>query len=139
MVRKLRLSESESNSRKYVVDLWNAYLDDTPYTCACCGKKFPSVEARGAYIDGQVPDGMHFCYTVTGENRMGNSINYDPYHLPKEDSYGALFKVVVSPEDDDEGFEWKNFCRNCWPKLTKYTPEELGTNDRFKTVSELDY
>lgn len=70
---------------------------------------------------------MHFIYEYTKDNRVGNSVNYDPYNLPPEDSEGGIFKVVVGEEADDEGYRWLNFCRNCWPKLTSKSPEEIYT------------
>lgn len=131
MVKKLRINESNddrrsrSESGEWYAELWNAYLDDE-YTCACCGKKFPA----GRYsvnMGGYTPDGMHFIYEFTKDNRIGNSINYDPYDLPPEDEVGGIFKVVVCNENDDEGYYWRNFCRNCWSKLKKYSPEELAS------------
>lgn len=68
---------------------------------------------------------MHFIYEYTKDNRVGNSVNYDPYNLPPEDSEGGVFKVIVGEEADDEGYRWLDFCRNCWPKLTSKSPEEI--------------
>ena len=140
MVRKLHLNEESNDyyknleyyrsseyaeSGEWYADLWNAYLDDESYTCSCCGKKFPPA-SNSVIFNKTEPDGMHFIYKITGNNRVGNNINYDPYHLPKEDNIGQPFKVIVYNENDDEGYHWRNFCRNCWPKLKKYTPEELA-------------
>lgn len=109
---------------EWYATLWNAYIDDS-YTCSCCGKKFPAGR-NDVYMSGYEPDGMHFIYEFTKENRVGNEINYDPYNLPPEDEKGGIFKVVVANENDDEGYYYRNFCRNCWPKLTKYTPKQLA-------------
>lgn len=136
MVRKLHLNENNEN-KQWEAFLHPAYLDDVPYTCACCLKKFPAVPSHGMYIDGFEPDGRHYIFAITPNNRVGNGVNYDPYNLPKEDYEGGIFKVVVSEKSDDEGFTWRNFCKKCWPKLTKYSPEELGK--MFKSVEELDY
>ena len=149
MVRKLHLKEAESDnyynsldyyrspeyaeSGDWYATMWNGYIDE-PYTCACCGRKFPTGR-NDVYLDGYEPDGMHFIYRLTKENRDGNGINYDPYNLPPEDSEGSIFKVVVCNENDDEGYYWRNFCRNCWPKLTKYSPEELA--DKFEPGDKL--
>ena len=103
--------------------LWSAYTDDE-YKCACCGKSFPAGH-NSVQLDGHKPDGMHFIYKYTKDNRVGNSVNYDPYNLPPEDSEGGIFKVVVGEEADDEGYRWLNFCRNCWPRLTSKSPEEI--------------
>ena len=103
--------------------LWSAYIDDE-YKCACCGKSFPAGH-NSVQLDGHKPDGMHFIYKYTKDNRVGNGVNYDPYNLPPEDSEGGIFKVVVGEEADDEGYRWLNFCRNCWPKLTSKSPEEI--------------
>ena len=105
------------------VDLWSAYIDDE-YRCACCGKPFPAGHGS-VQLGGHKPDGMHFIYEYTKENRIGNSVNYDPYNLPPEDKTGGIFKVIVGEEADDEGYRWLNFCRNCWPKLTSMSPEEI--------------
>ena len=123
MVRKIKIKE-EFKSNKWEAFLWPAYLDDV-YTCSCCHRKFPAGH-NTIYLDGYEPDGMHFIYAYTDDNRIGNSVDYDPYNLPKEDSEGGIFNVVVANTDDEEGYEWRNFCRNCWPKLTKYTPEEIA-------------
>ena len=104
-------------------DLWSAYIDDE-YKCACCGKPFPAGH-NSVRLGGHKPDGMHFIFEYTKENRVGNSVNYDPYNLPPEDSEGGIFKVIVGEEADDEGYRWLNFCRNCWPKLTSMSPEEI--------------
>jgi len=135
---KLHLNENNYDWRNqeyaeagdWYVTMWPAYTDDV-YTCACCGKKFPSGH-NSVYLDGYEPDGMHFIYKYTKENRDGNSINYDPYNLPPEDETGGIFKVVLCNENDDEGYYYRNFCRNCWPKLTKYSPEQLAT--KFEPV-----
>lgn len=103
--------------------LWSAYIDDS-YKCACCGKSFPAGH-NSVHLDGHKPDGMHFIYKYTKDNRVGNSVNYDPYNLPPEDAEGGIFKVVVGEDADDEGYRWLNFCRNCWPKLTSKSPEEI--------------
>lgn len=105
------------------VDLWSAYIDDE-YKCACCGKPFPAGH-NSVSLGGHKPDGMHFIFDYTKENRVGNGVNYDPYNLPPEDSEGGIFKVIVGEEADDEGYHWLNFCRNCWPKLTSMSPEEI--------------
>lgn len=104
-------------------DLWSAYIDDE-YKCACCGKPFPAGH-NSVRLGGHKPDGMHFIFDYTKENRVGNSVNYDPYNLPPEDSEGGIFKVIVGEEADDEGYRWLNFCRNCWSKLTSMSPEEI--------------
>lgn len=104
-------------------DLWSAYIDDE-YKCACCGKPFPAGH-NSVRLGGHKLDGMHFIFEYTKENRVGNSVNYDPYNLPPEDSEGGIFKVIVGEEADDEGYHWLNFCRNCWPKLTSMSPEEI--------------
>ena len=103
--------------------LWPAYIDDS-YKCACCGKSFPAGH-NSVQLGGHKPDGMHFIYEYTKDNRVGNSVNYDPYNLPPEDSEGGVFKVIVGEEADDEGYRWLDFCRNCWPKLTSKSPEEI--------------
>lgn len=103
--------------------LWSAYIDDE-YKCACCGKPFPAGH-NSVHLSGHKPDGMHFIFEYTKENREGNGVNYDPYNLPKEDPEGGIFKVVVGEDADDEGYRWLNFCRNCWPKLTSMSPEEI--------------
>ena len=128
---KLRIYESDHDEKRSMAEsgdwdifLWNAYLDDD-YKCACCGKRFPPGRSD-VYLGGYKPDGMHFIYDFTKENRVGNSINYDPYNLPPEDMEGGIFKVVLANENDDEGYYWRNFCRNCWPKLKKYSPEQLA-------------
>ena len=135
---KLHINENDIDygSREYAESgewyamLWDAYDDDV-YPCACCGKKFP--EGRfDAYLDGYEPDGMHYIYEITEENSIGNGVDYDPYKLPPEDNVGAIFKVVVANENDDEGYYWRSFCKNCWPKLNKYTPEQLA--DKFPPV-----
>ena len=113
----------DSSSDDYFAALWSAYTDDD-YKCACCGKSFPAGH-NSVQLDGHKPDGMHFIYKYTKDNRVGNSVNYDPYNLPPEDSEGGIFKVVVGEEADDEGYRWLNFCRNCWPKLTSKSPEEI--------------
>ena len=122
--REYYRSPEYAESGDWYATMWNGYIDE-PYTCACCGRKFPAGR-NDVYLDGYEPDGMHFIYRLTKENRDGNGINYDPYNLPPEDSEGSIFKVVVCNENDDEGYYWRNFCRNCWPKLTKYSPEELA-------------
>lgn len=127
-MKKLKLREwtrEDAESGKWYAKLWSAYLDDE-YTCACCGRKFPAGH-RTVYLDGYEPDGMHFIYRYTKENRVGNSINYDPYDLPPQDETGGIFKVIVYNEMDDEGYYWRNFCQKCWPKLTKYSPEQLAS------------
>lgn len=113
----------DSSKDDYFAALWSAYTDDD-YKCACCGKSFPAGH-NSVQLDGHKPDGMHFIYKYTEDNRVGNSVNYDPYNLPPEDSEGGIFKVVVGEEADDEGYRWLNFCRNCWPKLTSKSPEEI--------------
>ena len=117
-------SREYAESGEWYASLWNAYLDDE-YTCACCGRKFPHGR-YDSYLSGYKPDGMHFIYEFNKENRVGNSIKYDPYDLPPQDDIGGIFKVVVANENDDEGYYWRNFCQNCWPKLDTYTPEELA-------------
>ena len=124
VLREVDERRARSESGTWYADLWNAYIDDE-YTCACCRKKFPAGN-NSVYMGGNKPDGMHFIYEFTKENRVGNNINYDPYHLPSEDEKGGIFKVVVYNECDDEGYYFRNFCRNCWPTLTQYTPEELA-------------
>lgn len=127
----IELNEDDS---KCFATLWTAYIDDE-YKCACCGKKFP--EGHGTvYLGGHKPDGMHFIYEYTKENRVGNNINYDPYNLPPEDETGGIFKVVVGEDVDDEGYNWLNFCRNCWPKLTDMSPDEIYTKYSKDTVTE---
>lgn len=132
-IMKLRIKENDrdfyrtkeyAESGDWDVVMWNAYIDE-PYTCACCGKKFPAGR-NDVYLNGYEPDGMHFIYRLTKENRVGNGINYDPYNLPPEDEEGCIFKVVLCNDNDDEGYYYRNFCRKCWPKLTKYSPEELA-------------
>lgn len=120
---KLFIKESNSNSKKCSAWLATAYIDD-PVRCTCCGKKFPAGH-NTVYLDGHEPDGMHFIYTYTQENRDGNSINYNPYNLPPEDAEGGIFKVWVGEDDDDEGYRWLPFCHTCWPKLTDMTPDEI--------------
>lgn len=103
--------------------LWPAYIDDE-YECACCGKRFPAGH-NSVSLGGHKPDGMHFIFEYTKENRVGNSVNYDPYNLPPEDPEGGIFKVLVGEDADEEGYRWLNFCRNCWPKLTSMSPEDI--------------
>lgn len=117
-------SREYAESGKWCATIWNAYIDD-PYTCACCHKKFPAGR-YDAYLDGYEPDGMHFIYRLTKENRDGNGVKYNPYNLPPEDEEGCIFKIDVYNTNDDEGYYDRFFCRNCWPKLTKYSPEELA-------------
>lgn len=127
----VELNEDDS---KCFATLWTAYIDDE-YKCACCGKKFP--EGHGTvYLGGHKPDGMHFIYDYTKENRVGNNINYDPYNLPPEDETGGIFKVVVGEEEDDEGMKWLNFCHTCWPKLTNMSPDEIYAKYSNNTVTE---
>lgn len=131
MNENIELNEDDS---KCFATLWTAYIDDE-YKCVCCGKKFP--EGHGTvYLGGHKPDGMHFIYEYTKENRVGNSINYDPYNLPPEDETGGIFKVVVGEEEDEEGYNWLNFCRNCWPKLTNMSPDEIYAKYNKDTVTE---
>ena len=122
-----------AESGDWDVVMWNAYIDE-PYTCACCGRKFPAGRLD-AYLGGYKPDGMHFIYSLNKQNRVGNNINYDPYNLPPEDEVGGIFKVVLCNDNDDEGYYYRNFCRNCWPKLTKYSPEELA--NKFEPGDQL--
>lgn len=117
-------SREYAESGKWCATIWSAYIDE-PYTCACCHKKFPAGR-NDAYLDGYAPDGMHFIYRLTKENRDGNGVKYNPYNLPPEDEEGCIFKIDVYNTNDDEGYYDRFFCRNCWPKLTKYTPAELA-------------
>lgn len=116
-------SAETSNVGPCFAVLWPAYIDDE-YKCACCGKRFPAGH-NSVSLGGHKPDGMHFIFEYTKENRVGNSVNYDPYNLPPEDSEGGIFKVIVGEDADEEGYRWLNFCRNCWPKLTSMSPEEI--------------
>lgn len=52
--------------------LWPAYIDDS-YKCACCGKSFPAGH-NSVQLGGHKPDGMHFIYEYTKDNRVGNSV-----------------------------------------------------------------
>lgn len=116
-------SAETSNVGPCFAVLWPAYIDDE-YKCACCGKRFPAGH-NSVSLGGHKLDGMHFIFEYTKENRVGNSVNYDPYNLPPEDSEGGIFKVIVGEDADEEGYRWLNFCRNCWPKLTSMSPEEI--------------
>lgn len=120
--RSVNSAETSSVGPCFAV-LWPAYIDDE-YKCACCGKRFPAGH-NSVSLGGHKPDGMHFIFEYTKENRVGNSVNYDPYKLPPEDSEGGIFKVIVGEDADEEGYRWLNFCRNCWPKLTSMSPEEI--------------
>ena len=116
-------SAETSNVGPCFAALWPAYIDDE-YKCACCGRTFPAGH-NSVSLGGHKPDGMHFIFEYTKENRVGNSVNYDPYNLPPEDPEGGIFKVLVGEDADEEGYRWLNFCRNCWPKLTSMSPEEI--------------
>ena len=111
----IRINCTNNNRELIEAFLWNAYLDVEPYTCAWCGRKFPAQPDTGVSMTGPADD-MHYNYHITAENIDGNSVNYDVFDLPKEDTDGCNFKVILAKKSDDEGQEWKNMCKHCWPK-----------------------
>lgn len=88
-------------------------------TCSCCGKVMPIPNDSVLFNNGESDD----FYTFRPNN--GNGVTYDPRNLPEEDRIGAFFTPVIFDEEDQEGYEWRDFCKPCWERLKHKSDEYL--------------
>lgn len=78
--------------------------------------------ARAKYAFGTFPLGYgikHFC------SRCNSEITDDKAIMVKTDRGTYLGFGVCSAESDDEGNNWRTFCRDCFAEVQKSTPQEV--------------